>query len=43
MNVGRRNFDSSLEAALQIYSYKEVLWKYAANLLENTHAEVRFQ
>ena len=31
------------EAALQRCSYKEVFWKYAVNLQENTHAEVRFQ
>ena len=24
-------------------SSKKVFWKYLANLLENTHAEVRFQ
>ena len=24
-------------------SYKKVFWKYAANLLESTHAEVWFQ
>ena len=31
-----------LEAALQSCSYKRLFWKYAANLLENTHAEVGF-
>ena len=31
------------EAAIQRYSYKKMFWKYAANLLEKTHAEVRFQ
>ena len=31
------------EAAIQRYSYKRMFWKYAANLLEKTHAEVRFQ
>ena len=31
------------ESALQRCSYKEVFWKYAVNLQENTHAEVRFQ
>ena len=32
-----------LEAALQRCSYKKMFWKYAANLQENTHAEVWFQ
>ena len=31
------------EAAVQRYSQEKVLWKYGANLQENTHAEVRFQ
>ena len=31
------------EAALRKCLYKQVFWKYAANLLENTHAEARFQ
>ena len=31
------------EATIQSYSYEKVIWKYAANLQENTHAEVRFQ
>ena len=31
------------EAATQRCSYKKVFWKYAANLQEDTHAEVRFQ
>ena len=31
------------EAALQRCSKEKVLWKYSANLPENTHAEVRFQ
>ena len=30
------------EAALQKCSYKKVFWKYSANLLEKTHAEVWF-
>ena len=30
------------EAATQRCSQEKVFWKYAANLLENTHAEVRF-
>ena len=34
---------SQSEAAVQRYSEKKVFWKYAANLQENTHAEVRFQ
>ena len=29
------------EAALQGTSYEKVFWKYAANLQENPHAEVR--
>ena len=32
-----------IEAVTQRCSYEKVLWKYAANLQENTHAEVRFQ
>ena len=31
------------EAAAQMCSEEKVFWKYAANLLENTHAEERFQ
>ena len=31
------------EAATQRCSWEKVFWKYAANLQENTHAEVRFQ
>ena len=31
------------EASPQRRSYKKVLWKYAANLQENTHAELWFQ
>ena len=30
------------EAPIQRCSYEKVFWKYAANLQENTHAEVRF-
>ena len=30
------------EAALQRYSFEKVFGKYAANLQENTHAEVKF-
>ena len=36
-------FHINFEAALQRCSYKKVLWKYAAYLQENTHAEVRSQ
>ena len=32
-----------LEAAIQRCFLEKVFWKYAANLQENTHAEVRFQ
>ena len=34
-----------LSTALSLHrcSYKKMFWKYAANLEENTHAEVRFQ
>ena len=32
-----------IEAALQWCSKEKVSWKYAANLLENTHAEVKSQ
>ena len=35
--------DGTPEAAVQRCSWEKVLWKYAANLQENTHAEVRFQ
>ena len=31
------------EAALHKCSWEKVFWKYAANLQENTHTEVRFQ
>ena len=31
------------QAAVQRCSQEKVFWKYAANLQENTHAEVRFQ
>ena len=31
------------EAAVQRSSWEKMLQKYAANLQENTHAEVRFQ
>ena len=31
------------EAATQRCFKEKVFWKYAANLQENTHAEVRFQ
>ena len=31
------------EAAPQRCSWEKVFWKYAANLQEKTHAEVRFQ
>ena len=31
------------EGALQRCSYKKAFWKYAANLQENTHAEMWFQ
>ena len=31
------------EAALKRCFWEKVFWKYAANLQENTHAEVRFQ
>ena len=33
----------SSEAGVQGCSLEKVFWKYAANLQENTHAEVRFQ
>ena len=33
----------SAEAAIQMCSEEKVFWKYAANLQESTHAEVRFQ
>ena len=33
----------SAEAATQRCSQEKVFWKYAANLQENTHAELWFQ
>ena len=30
------------EAAVHTFSLEKVLWKYAANLQENTHVEVQF-
>ena len=33
----------SPEAALHKYPYVKLFWKYAADLQENTHAEVRVQ
>ena len=35
--------DELTEAALHSCSYKKMLWKYAANVQENTLSEVRFQ
>ena len=34
---------NSAEAATQRCSLEKVYWKYAANLQENTHAEMWFQ
>ena len=31
------------EAGVRRCSYEKAFWKFAANLQENTHAEVRFQ
>ena len=31
------------EVAFQMWSYKKVFWEYAANLQENTHAEVQYR
>ena len=31
-----------IETSLQQFCYKKLLWKYAANLKENTYAKVRF-
>ena len=31
------------EAVTQMLSYEKVLWNHAANLQQNTHAEVQFQ
>ena len=42
LQVGSQ-LDVYSEAAVQKYSYEKVFWKYAANLQENTYAEVRFQ
>ena len=36
-------FGDFLEAALQRWTWEKVFWKYAANLQEDTRAEVRFQ
>ena len=35
--------DCGPEVALHRCSYKKVFWNYAANLQENTHAEMRFR
>ena len=39
--VLRKMLDNK-EVALQRCSWEKIFWKYAANLQENTHAEVRF-
>ena len=39
-NIAATEYFQSLEAAIQRCSCKNVFWKYAANLQENTHAEV---
>ena len=39
----KRSKQSCLQAATQKYSKEKVLWKYAANLQENTHAKVWFK
>ena len=39
----RISFYKNSEAALQKCSQEKVFWKYAANLQENTHAEVTLQ
>ena len=31
------------EVAIQRFSLEKLFWKYAANLQENTHIEMRFQ
>ena len=41
--VTGRNMQEELEAATQRCSWEKVFWEYAANLQENTHAEVQFQ
>ena len=43
MSLYRGAINPPQEAALHRCSYKEVFWKHTENLLENTHAEVRFQ
>ena len=37
------SWSRQLEAVFQRCSWEKVLWKYAANLQENTHVEVWFQ
>ena len=36
-------YQQTIEAALQMCSYKKVFLNYAANLQENNHAKMRFQ
>ena len=36
-------YNNKSEAAVQRCFKENVFWKYATNLQENTHAEVRFQ
>ena len=38
-----RSLTRTTETAVQKCSQEKVFWKYAANLQENTHAEVRFE
>ena len=42
LNNGNATLLPWTEAALPRCSYKQVFWKYAANLQENSHVEVRF-
>ena len=42
-DVGLNQNKGKSKATLRNCSYDKVLWKYAANLQENTHAKVRFQ
>ena len=41
INMTHKELNS--EAATQTCSLEKAFWKYAANLQENIHAEVRFQ
>ena len=43
MFEGVLNTSLKTKAALHKFSYEKLFWKYAANLQDNTYAEVWFQ